>query len=222
MLVRQVQAHEAPRRDLRQVRRGSHPGARAPRAPGPHRAGQPLLARMVLQGTAQPHRPPARYHPARAGAGPVLRSLRGGGPRRGRRSEAERSHHRRAQAPARPGVPRQVRRHDGRRRHQGAAQEGRRRVSQRRDPREDEDRGVAAEEAEVRQAPARGGIVPQVRQQAGVDDSRRDPGDSAGAAPAGAARWRPLRHLRPERPVPPRHQPQQPAEEADRAARART
>ena len=93
-------------------------------------------------------------------------------------------------------------------------------ASQRRNSREDEDRAVAAEEAEVRQAPARGGIVPQVGQQAGVDDSGRDPGDSAGAAPAGAAGWRPFRHLRSERPVPPRDQPQQPAEEADRAARA--
>jgi DNA-directed RNA polymerase subunit beta' len=53
---------------------------------------------------------------------------------------AGRSHHRRAQAPARPGVPRQVHRHDGRRRHQGTAQEGRRGSSQRRDPRKDEDR----------------------------------------------------------------------------------
>ena len=42
---------------------------------------------------------------------------------------ARRSHHRRAQAPARPGIPRQVRRHDGRRRHQGTAQEGRRRIA---------------------------------------------------------------------------------------------
>ena len=32
---------------------------------------------------------------------------------------------------------------------------------------------VAAEEAEVRQAPARGRELPQVRQQAGVDDSGR-------------------------------------------------
>ena len=38
---------------------------------------------------------------------------------------------------------------------------------------EDEDRNVAAEEAEVRQAPARGRELPQVRQQARVDDPRR-------------------------------------------------
>ena len=58
-------------------------------------------------------------------------------------------------------------------------------------------------------------------QPAGVDDPRRRPGDSAGAAPAGAAGRRPLRDLRPERSLSPRHQPQQPPEAADRAARAR-
>ena len=36
--LRQVQAHEAPRRDLRQVRRRSHAGQGAPRAAGPHRS----------------------------------------------------------------------------------------------------------------------------------------------------------------------------------------
>ena len=99
------------------------------------------------------------------------------------------------QAAARPGTPRQVRRHDGRRRHQGTAQAGGRRVPQRRHSRADEDGNLAAEEAEVRQAPARGRKLPQVGQQAGVDDSGRHPGDSARAAPAGAARWRPLRNL---------------------------
>ena len=83
VLVRQVQAHEAPRRDLRQVRRGSDAGARAPRTPGPYRTGQPLLARLVLQGPAQPHRPPARHHAARTRARAVFRSLRD---RRSRRS----------------------------------------------------------------------------------------------------------------------------------------
>ena len=49
----------------------------------------------------------------------------------------------------------------------------------------------------------------------------RGAGDPARAAPAGAARRRPLRDLGPQRPLSPRHQPQQPAEAADRAARAR-
>ena len=35
-----------------------------PRAPRPHRARQPLLARLVLQGPAVAHRPPARHLPA--------------------------------------------------------------------------------------------------------------------------------------------------------------
>ena len=76
--------------------------------------------------------------------------------RRSHRPEQGRGHQRRAQAPARPGIPRQVRRHDGRRGHQGTAEEGRRRSAQRRDPRAHEDGDFAAEEAEVRQAPARG------------------------------------------------------------------
>ena len=58
--LRQVQAHEAPRRDLRQVRRRSHAGEGPPRAAGPHRAGDAGQPRLVLQGTAEPHRPPAR------------------------------------------------------------------------------------------------------------------------------------------------------------------
>ena len=57
--------------------------------------------------------------------------------------------------------------------------------------------------------------------QAGMDGAGRGAGDPAGAAPAGAARRRALRHLGPERPLSSRHQPQQPAEAADRPARAR-
>ncbi len=91
-------------------------------------------------------------------------------------------------------------------------------AAQPRDPREDEDRDLAAEEAQVRQASAGRGVVPQVRQQAGVDDPRCAAGHSAGAAPAGPARRRPLRHVGPERSLSPRHQPQQPPEEADGAA----
>ena len=94
-------------------------------------------------------------------------------------------------------------------------------VAQPGNPRAHEDRGFAAEEAEVRQAPARGRKLPQVRQQAGVDDSGRHSGHPAGTSSSGPAGWRPLRHLRSERSVSPRHQPQQPSEEADRAARAR-
>ena len=83
--------------------------------------------------------------------------------------------------------------------------------------REDAHRELGPEEAEVRQAAEGGRQLPQVEQPAELDDSRRHPGDSAGAASAGAARRRPLRDLGPERPLSPRHQPQQPVEEADGA-----
>ncbi len=83
--------------------------------------------------------------------------------------------------------------------------------------RQDARRAVGAEEAEVRQAPEGRRLVPEVHEQAGVDDPRRDPGHSARAAASGAARWRPVRDLGPERSLSPRHQPQQPVEEADRA-----
>ena len=63
--------------------------------------------------------------------------------------------------------------------------------------------------------------LPRVRQPSRVDGPDRHPGDPARAAPAGAARRRPLRHVRPQRPLPPGHQPQQPPEAADRAAGAR-
>jgi DNA-directed RNA polymerase subunit beta' len=59
------------------------------------------------------------------------------------------------------------------------------------------------------------------RRPSGVDDPRAGAGDPARAAPAGAARRRPLRDLGPQRPLSPRHQPQQPAEAPDGAARAR-
>ena len=63
--------------------------------------------------------------------------------------------------------------------------------------------------------------VPQLRQQARVDDPRGHPRHPAGAAAHGPARRRTLRDLRPQRPVSPRHQPQQPPEETAGAQRAR-
>ena len=45
----------------------------APRAHGPHRAGLPGQPRLVLQGPARAHRPPARHQPARPRADPLLR-----------------------------------------------------------------------------------------------------------------------------------------------------
>jgi len=111
--VRQVQADEAPRGDLRQVRRGSHAGPGAARAPRPHRTGQPLFPRLVFQGPAQPHRVPAGHYPSRTGAGPVFRGVRGGRSRRSAGPLQGRGDQRRTQATARPGASRQVRGDDG-------------------------------------------------------------------------------------------------------------
>ena len=182
MPVRQVQAHEAPRRDLRQVRRRSHAQQSSPRAPRPHRAGFALLARLVLQGPAEPHRLPARYLHARSRAHSLLRSLRG--------------HRYRARFPAsRKGnsaggkIPRTAegirRQFDARMGAEAikelAAPRGRRKA-QRRTARKNEDRSEPAEAHQVRQAPEGARIVPQERQQARVDDSGRDSGSSAGVA----------------------------------------
>ena len=74
--VRQVQAHEAPRRGLREVRHRSHAGQGAPRTHGPHRAGLADRAHLVPQVAALAHRPDARHDPARHRAHPLLRGVR--------------------------------------------------------------------------------------------------------------------------------------------------
>ena len=53
----------------------------------------------------------------------------------------------------------------------------------------------SAEADQVRQAAKGAGSIPQERQQAGVDDSGRDPGSAARAASAGASGWRTFRHV---------------------------
>ena len=73
---------------------------------------------------------------------------------------------------------------------------------------------------EVCEAPEADRGLHGVGRPAGMDDPGCGAGDSAGAAPPGAARWRPFRDLRPERSLSPGDQPQQPSEAADRAARA--
>ena len=105
--------------------------------------------------------------------------------------------------------------------HQGTSEaRGHRRIVGR-TPRQDEERELAAEEDQVREAAEGCRSLREVRQQAGVDDSRCHPGHSAGAASPRSIGWRPFRHVRSERSVSPRHQPQQPFEEAHRAACAR-
>ncbi len=68
------------------------------------------------------------------------------------------------------------------------------------------------------EVPERHRVVPRFggQEQARVDGAERDSGDSARAAPAGAAGRRTFRHVGPERPLPPRHHPQQPPQTPDR------
>src|SRR3546814_8535617 len=73
----------------------------APRAHGPHRAGQPGGAHLVPEVAAEPHRPAARHDPEGPRAGALLRVLRG---RRARPDVAEdASAADRGRVPHRPG-----------------------------------------------------------------------------------------------------------------------
>src|SRR6266508_3414075 len=97
------------------MRRRGHTGESPPREAGPHRAGQPLLSRLVLQRSAEPHRPPARHPPARTREGSLLRELhrhrgQGGHRQPGPSAQRARDGHRRALPAAQAGVPRQVHR----------------------------------------------------------------------------------------------------------------
>ena len=75
--VRQVQAPEAPRRRLREVRRRGHAVQGPPRAHGPHRAREPGRAHLVPEVAALAHRPDGRHDAARHRARALLRGLRG-------------------------------------------------------------------------------------------------------------------------------------------------
>ena len=74
--LRQVQAPEAPRRHLREVRRRSDAHQGAPRAHGPHRARLAGRAHLVPEEAAVAPGHGARHDAARHRARPVLRSLR--------------------------------------------------------------------------------------------------------------------------------------------------
>ncbi len=137
--------------------------------------------------------------------------------RRGRRAALPRA--------ARPlrlrlGLRRLLRRRHGRRGDPRAAAARGPRRPRARPARDDQDLQGPAPAARDQAPQGRVG-VPRVRQQAGLDGARRDPGHPAGAAPDGAARRRPLRDQRPERPLPARDQPQQPPQAAARSRRAR-
>ena len=216
MPVRQVQAPEAPRRHLREVRRRGDARQGPPRADGPHRARLARRAHLVPEEPAVADGDGARHDAARHRARPVFRGVR----RHRQRSDAAQPR----AAADRGRLPREgraARRRllgvDGRGRHPRAPEGARRPARDREAPEGARDDRLGHQDQEDRQAPEGARGVPQVRDQARVDDPRSAAGAAAGAAPAGAARRRPLRDLRPERPLSPRDQPQQPAEAAARA-----
>ena len=172
--VRQVQAHEAPRRDLRQVRRRGH-----------------AVARCAASAWATSSSPARCSHvwffkglPSRIGhlLDISLRDLErilyfesyvvvdpGDCPEVQRQELVTR----RPLPPAARQVPPPALL-DGRRGDQGAAEARRRRQGRASScASKMRTRDFGPEEAQVRQAPQGGGGVPQVRQQAGVDDPRR-------------------------------------------------
>ena len=163
--LRQVQAHEAPRHRLREVRRRGHPVQGAPRAPRPHHPGHAGRAHLVPEEPAVAHRQPARHHAART-------SRRSSTARRTSSSTRSETGLRTRRAPHRGALPRaastELRRRRVRRRH---GRRGRsstcssaidvhvaRRAAARRDARGDQ-RGQAQE---ARQAPQGRRGVPRV------------------------------------------------------------
>ena len=148
--LRQVQAHEAPRDRVREVRRRGHPEQGAPRAPRPHQPGHARRAHLVPQVAAEPHRQHPRHLAEGPREGPLLRELHRHRPegdgsgegrdaqrgalhaaRRGvRRRQVHRRHGRRgdprdAQAGGRPHAERDAAPGDARRDERGEAQEDR-------------------------------------------------------------------------------------------------
>ena len=219
VLLREVQVDPVPGGDLRPLRGGGHPSARAPRAHGAHRAGGAGVAHLVLSiGPLAPgaaarsadrgapfdsllrevHRHRLRRHRPEADAAP-----HGGGIPGGARSACHELHrrHRRGGDPHPAGVAR-----PGRAGRRSAAQD---------DGKGYQERQTALEAHRDR------GELPRLRQRSGVDGARRHPRDPAGAAADGAAGRRPVRHLRSERPLPARDQPQQPPQAPAGPGRAR-
>ena len=218
--MRQVQTHEAPRRDLRQMRRGGHAVESPARAPRPHRARVPGVARVVLQGTPEPHRTPTRRVAPRSRTSALFRVLRRD---RSRRDAAQGK-----RAPLRGALPRdaagvqeQVHCRDGCRSDQGASAAHRGRRALRSPARGDENRDLAAEKTQVRKALEGRRSFPQVEQPARVDDLGCHSGDPARAQAFGSSRRWSFRHQRSKRSLSPGHQPQQSVEKAHGAQSAR-
>ena len=162
--LRQVQAHEAPGRHLRQVRGRGHPVQSAPRADGAHRARLPGVPRLVLQGAPSRIGHLLDIVAPRPRAGPLLRVLRGDGPRGLPGGEAAGAGERRPLPRAPREVPPAPRRWARRRSRSSCAAStwiedavGA--------PRGDADRELCPEEDQVREAPQGGGGLPEERQQ---------------------------------------------------------
>ena len=215
MQLRQVQAHEAPRRGLREVRRRGDPVQGAPRAHGHITLASPVAHIWFLKSL------PSRignileitlrdlekvlYFEAyvvidpkdtRSDVGELLNE-----------SEliAECASSTGATAfRLRASAPRPIREMLGRPRRRGGVQASC--ASMMREATSEAKRKKIAKRLKVLDA------FRESDQPARVHDPRRHSGHSAGPAPARAARRRPLRDQRSERPVPPRDQPQQPAE----------
>ena len=219
-LCGKVQAHEAPRHRVREVRGRGHPVAGAPRAHGPYRARLARRPHLVPQVAAVAHRHAPRHDPEGGRAGPLFRELhrrRAAPDSAGGEAAADRDGVRGRARRTRRGFQRRHRRGGHPRTAHGARpREGARGPA--RGPGRDQVRGQAQE---VRQAPQARRVVHPLGQPAGMDDPRGRSRHPAGAAPAGAARRRAVRHLRPERSLPSGDQPQQPAQAPAGAARAR-
>ncbi len=183
--VRQVQAPEAPRRGVREVRRRGHPGQGAPRAHGPHRAREPDRAHLVPEVAAFAHRSHARHDAARDRARAVLRGLRGHRAR----------HDLDAARPAALGrdVPRgdrearrRVRRPHGRRGGPRAAADHGSQVRSGQGPRGHRQHQLRDQDQAALEAAEADRVVHRLGQPPRVDGAHRAAGAAAGPAPAGA------------------------------------
>ena len=213
MLLRQVQAHQASRRGVRPLRRGSDFGPRAPGTDGPHRAGGAGFAYLVLQVHAVPAGTGAGHDGPEPGTGDLLRGLHGDQSRLDAAEIAPVVERARVPRSARDLWRGRIRGQDGR--GSGAGSAGQRGFA------EAGGSSLGGHDGNQEQTnPQEGGQAHQaalglsiLQGAARMDGPDRPAGHPARFAPAGAAGRRPLRHLRPERPLPARDQPQQPPEE---------
>ena len=195
MQLRQVQAHAASRRRLREVRRRSNPVQSPARADGSYRPRRPGRAHLVPALAAVANRHAARHDAEGTREGPLLRVLHRH--RRGRDAAAVQGAADRAQiSRGARAIRRRLQGRDGRRGGPLAAGTAHARQARRRTARRDESDGERGAPQESCQAPEGRQRVSRFGQQAGVDDPHHPAGHSARPASARSARRRPLRHLR--------------------------